>query len=245
MRLKSSWHRRRRSKILAVSLKHWKGTRGGGGVLLRCTAVPTHHCPPAPPYTLALAAERLGTHRAAELSAVSVTGVTRASMRLPSARLEPYADIRPCADSPLASRAARLAEVTEQANYVTQDRFIAIDPDRYAQSRQRAAWDSIDFAMSLPVAVFQGLLRASLDPGSPADQGAYAAAQARMPLLTLPSLAVQVDRGGSLVTSLDNVPAHVIRNKPASAWTTSCWILCSWAYTNIRAPGTSTGPFVR
>ena len=26
---KSSWHRRRRSKILAVSLKHWKGRRGG------------------------------------------------------------------------------------------------------------------------------------------------------------------------------------------------------------------------
>ena len=28
---KSSWHRRRRSKFLAVSLKHWKG-RGGGGL---------------------------------------------------------------------------------------------------------------------------------------------------------------------------------------------------------------------
>ena len=31
LKLKSSWHRRRRSKILAVSLKHWKGRRGGGG----------------------------------------------------------------------------------------------------------------------------------------------------------------------------------------------------------------------
>ena len=48
---KFSWHRRRRSKILAVSLKHWKGRRGGGvtGVqeppppLLRCTAVLVHH----------------------------------------------------------------------------------------------------------------------------------------------------------------------------------------------------------
>ena len=47
----SSWHRRRRSKILAVSLKHWKGRRGGGGagsrggvppLLLRCTAALTH-----------------------------------------------------------------------------------------------------------------------------------------------------------------------------------------------------------
>ena len=28
--LKSSWHRRGRSKTLAVSLKHWKGRRGGG-----------------------------------------------------------------------------------------------------------------------------------------------------------------------------------------------------------------------
>ena len=30
-KLQSSWHRRRRSKILAVSLKHWKGRGGGGG----------------------------------------------------------------------------------------------------------------------------------------------------------------------------------------------------------------------
>ena len=29
LKLKSSWHRRRRSKILTVSLKHWKGKRGG------------------------------------------------------------------------------------------------------------------------------------------------------------------------------------------------------------------------
>ena len=41
---KSSWHRRRRSKILAVSCKHWKGRRGGGRggyppLLLRCTAI--------------------------------------------------------------------------------------------------------------------------------------------------------------------------------------------------------------
>ena len=28
-KLKSSWRRRRRSKILAVNLKHWKGRRGG------------------------------------------------------------------------------------------------------------------------------------------------------------------------------------------------------------------------
>ena len=49
---KSSWHQRRRSKSLAVSLKHWKGRRGvqggggGGGTppprLLRCTAVLIH-----------------------------------------------------------------------------------------------------------------------------------------------------------------------------------------------------------
>ena len=31
LKRKSSWHRRRRSKILAVSLKHWKGRMGGGG----------------------------------------------------------------------------------------------------------------------------------------------------------------------------------------------------------------------
>ena len=30
LKLQSSWHRRRRSKILALSLKHWKGRRGGG-----------------------------------------------------------------------------------------------------------------------------------------------------------------------------------------------------------------------
>ena len=29
-KLKSCWHRRRQSKILAVSLKHWKRRRGGG-----------------------------------------------------------------------------------------------------------------------------------------------------------------------------------------------------------------------
>ena len=50
LKLKSTWHRRRRRKILAVSLKHWKGRGGGvqGGVpppLLRCTAVLIHHCP--------------------------------------------------------------------------------------------------------------------------------------------------------------------------------------------------------
>ena len=51
LKLKPSWHQRRRSKNLAVSLKHWKGRRGGGvsrGVhppplLLRCTAVLIHH----------------------------------------------------------------------------------------------------------------------------------------------------------------------------------------------------------
>ena len=31
LKLKSSWHPRRQSKILAVSLKHWKGRSGGGG----------------------------------------------------------------------------------------------------------------------------------------------------------------------------------------------------------------------
>ena len=30
LKRKSSWHRRCRSKILAVSLKHWKGRREGG-----------------------------------------------------------------------------------------------------------------------------------------------------------------------------------------------------------------------
>ena len=29
LKVQSSWHRRRRSKTLAVSLKHWKGRRGG------------------------------------------------------------------------------------------------------------------------------------------------------------------------------------------------------------------------
>ena len=55
LELKSSWHRMRRSKFLAVSLTHWKGRRGGGrgiqgGVpsrLLRCTAILIHHCPTA------------------------------------------------------------------------------------------------------------------------------------------------------------------------------------------------------
>ena len=46
----SSWDRRRRSTMLPVSLKHWKGrgVQGGGGVtplLLRCTAVLIHPCP--------------------------------------------------------------------------------------------------------------------------------------------------------------------------------------------------------
>ena len=48
LKRKSSWHRRRQSKILAVSLKHWKGRKGGGGGrgrLLRCTAVRIHPCP--------------------------------------------------------------------------------------------------------------------------------------------------------------------------------------------------------
>ena len=59
LKLQSSWHRRRRSKILAVSLKHYKrrreggrgvqgeGGRGGSGevppLLLRCTALLIHH----------------------------------------------------------------------------------------------------------------------------------------------------------------------------------------------------------
>ena len=48
--LKSSWHQRRWSKILPVSLKHLKEWGGGGGsrgvpplLLLRCTAVLIHH----------------------------------------------------------------------------------------------------------------------------------------------------------------------------------------------------------
>ena len=45
-KLKSSWHRRHRSKNLAVSLQLWKRGGSGGGVpplLLRCTAVLIHH----------------------------------------------------------------------------------------------------------------------------------------------------------------------------------------------------------
>ena len=49
LKRKSSWPRRRRSKILAVSLKHRKGRRGGLApppppplLLLRCTAVLIH-----------------------------------------------------------------------------------------------------------------------------------------------------------------------------------------------------------
>ena len=47
LKRKSSWHRRRRSKIVPVSLKHWKRRRGGGSgkvppLLLRCTAVLIH-----------------------------------------------------------------------------------------------------------------------------------------------------------------------------------------------------------
>ena len=40
--LKSSWRQRRRSKILAVSLKHWNGSGGVPPLLLRCTAVLIH-----------------------------------------------------------------------------------------------------------------------------------------------------------------------------------------------------------
>ena len=32
LKLTSSWHRRRRSKMLAFSIKHWKGRRGGRGL---------------------------------------------------------------------------------------------------------------------------------------------------------------------------------------------------------------------
>ena len=45
----SSWHRRRRSKILAVSLKHWKGRRGGGEGGVYGGTPP--HTPP-PPHSL-------------------------------------------------------------------------------------------------------------------------------------------------------------------------------------------------
>ena len=46
LKRKCSWRRRSRLKILDVSLKHWKGTRGGGGgyppLLLRGMAVLIH-----------------------------------------------------------------------------------------------------------------------------------------------------------------------------------------------------------
>ena len=35
LKRKSSWHQRRRSKTLAVSLKYWKGRRGGRGLVTR------------------------------------------------------------------------------------------------------------------------------------------------------------------------------------------------------------------
>ena len=40
MKRKSSWHRRRRSKILAVSLQHRKGMRGGGVTPSSCGVRP-------------------------------------------------------------------------------------------------------------------------------------------------------------------------------------------------------------
>ena len=49
MKRKSSWHQRRRSKILAVSLKHWKGRgEGGGGYLPHFQCIPPPPPPPPP-----------------------------------------------------------------------------------------------------------------------------------------------------------------------------------------------------
>ena len=48
LKLKSSWHRRRRSKILAASLKHWKRRSRGGYPPSSCGVRPFYYIP-APP----------------------------------------------------------------------------------------------------------------------------------------------------------------------------------------------------
>ena len=104
-----------------------------------------------------------------------------------------------------------MEEITAQASYETQDRFIYVDPELYSLAPQPSPWGDVDFALSLPLPVLQHLLRAGFDPSNEADRRAYARARARAPLLTVPELAMYTDRAGSLSASLDNVPARATR----------------------------------
>ena len=158
-----------------------------------------------------MADERMARQRAAELGSTSVNGFTRASMRLPCARLEPYKDTRPRPEMRLAERRQRLEEITAQAHYETQDRFISVDPELYQVAQQPSPWGDVDFALTLPLPVLLSLLQAGYDPASEADRRAYSRARARAPLLSNPELAAYTDRGGSLSASLDNVPARATR----------------------------------
>ena len=100
-----------------------------------------------------MAGERMARQRAAEVGFTSVNGFTRASMRLPCARLEPYKDIRLRPKMRLAERRQRLEEITAQAHYETQVRFISVDPDLYRVAQQPSPWGDVDFAVTLPLPV--------------------------------------------------------------------------------------------
>ena len=82
-----------------------------------------------------MADERLARQREAELGVVSVNNFTRSSMRLPSARLEAYRDIRPSLEVQLHSRQHRLEEITTQASYETRGRFVSVNPQLYSLAR--------------------------------------------------------------------------------------------------------------
>ena len=159
----------------------------------------------------AVADERMARQRAAELGSTTVNGFTRASMRLPCARLEPYKDIRPRPEMRLTERQQRLEEITAQAHYETQYRFISVDPELYQVAQQPSPWGDVGFALNLPLPVLLSLLKAGYDPASEADRRAYSPARAPAPLLSIPELAAYTDRGGSSSASLENLPARTTR----------------------------------
>ena len=72
------------------------------------------------------------------LHTTAITGATRRALCLPTVPLQPFVGLAPRPDTQPVTREARLAEVTTQAVYVQEDRWVQVDMQAVSDA---ALWD--------------------------------------------------------------------------------------------------------